>query len=119
MKGSCHCGKVAYTADITPTEAIACNCSICRRKGSLLHAVPADAFRLERGLSWSTIGDATTVYKFNKHRIDHHSCTTCGCSVFSRGTGRDGTPMVMVNLRCAEDVDLSTLKITAFDGASM
>ncbi len=119
MKGSCHCGKVAFTADIAPTDAITCNCSICRRKGSVLAAVPGDKFHLERGLSWSTIGDATTVYTFNTHKIEHHTCSTCGCTPFARGKGRDGSAMVMVNLRCAEDVDLSKLKITAFDGASM
>lgn len=114
MKGSCHCGKVAYHADIaTPTEAITCNCSICRRKGSVLAAVPGDAFTLDRGEG------QTTIYKFNKHRIEHHTCPTCGCTPFVRGTGSDGKPMVMVNLRCAEDVDLSKLKITEFDGASM
>jgi hypothetical protein len=32
MRGSCHCGKVAYHLDAEPTEAIECNCSICRRK---------------------------------------------------------------------------------------
>ena len=113
MRGSCHCGKVAYHADITPTEAITCNCSICRRKGSVLAAVPGDKFHLERG------ADATTVYKFNTHKIEHHTCATCGCTPFARGAGRDGKPMVMVNLRCSEDIDITTLKITAFDGASM
>jgi hypothetical protein len=85
----------------------------CRRKGSVLAALPGDAFHLERGEG------QTTIYKFNTHKIEHHTCPTCGCTPFARGAGRDGKPMVMVNLRCAEDVDLSKLKITAFDGASM
>lgn len=112
MKGSCHCGKVAYTADIAPTEAFQCNCSLCRRKGYLLAPVPGDAFALERGAG------ETTIYKFNRHRIEHHTCTTCGCAPFSQGPGRDGKPMVMVNLRCAEDIDLATIKAIPFDGAN-
>ena len=31
----------------------------------------------------------------------------------------DGRPMVAVNLRCAEDFDLSRLTVTQFDGASL
>ena len=35
-KGSCHCGKVAFEVEGDVTYAMACNCSICSRKGSLL-----------------------------------------------------------------------------------
>lgn len=117
MKGSCHCGKVAYHADIAPTEAYVCNCSLCRRKGYMLAPVPGEAFILDRGAG------ETTIYKFNKHRIEHHTCATCGCAPFSRGPigaeeGQDGKPMVMANLRCAEDIDLATVKLIEFDGAN-
>jgi len=38
FRGSCHCGKLAYTVDeALPAKAMACNCSICRRKGALHH----------------------------------------------------------------------------------
>jgi hypothetical protein len=37
----------------------------------------------------------------------------------AEGTGPDGEAMVAVNLRCAENRDLSTIKITQFDGASL
>jgi hypothetical protein len=47
IRGSCHCGKVAYRLDAAPTAAIECNCSICRRKGAILAAVAPDAFHLE------------------------------------------------------------------------
>jgi hypothetical protein len=36
-----------------------------------------------------------------------------------RGDGPDGEAMVVINLRCAENVDLSTIKIAQFDGASL
>ncbi len=35
-KGSCHCGKVAFEVEGELNEAMACNCSMCSRKGSLL-----------------------------------------------------------------------------------
>ena len=45
-QGSCHCGKVRYEAEGELKSAIACNCSMCQRKGSLLWFIPRDALRL-------------------------------------------------------------------------
>ncbi len=113
MRGSCHCGKVAYTTPDTPTEAMSCNCSICRRRGSLLAFTTPDKFKLE------TSREALTVYTFKSHVIRHQFCKTCGCAPFAEGTAPDGKPMVALNLRCAEGIDLKALKITEFDGASL
>jgi hypothetical protein len=113
VQGSCHCGRIAYSLDAEPTEAIECNCSICRRKGALLAAFAPDKFQLE------TSRDDIAVYTFGKHVIRHQFCKTCGCAPFAEGIGPDGEAMVAINLRCAENVDLSTVKISRFDGASL
>ena len=39
-RGSCHCGRIAFEVEGELTAAVACNCSICSRKGALLWAVP-------------------------------------------------------------------------------
>ena len=44
--GSCHCGNVAFEVEGELSGAMACNCSICSRKGSLLWSVPRDKFKL-------------------------------------------------------------------------
>lgn len=113
IHGSCHCGRVAFSADLEPTEAIDCNCSICRRKGALLAFAAPDKFTLE------TPREALSTYTFRKHVIRHHFCEVCGCAPFSEGTGPDGQPMVAINLRCVEGLDLSKIKIMPFDGASL
>jgi hypothetical protein len=113
MRFSCHCGKVVCRIDAEPSEAIECNCSICRRKGASLAAVAPERFHLE------TARDALAVYTFGRHVIRHQFCKTCGCAPFSEGTMPDGTAMVAVNLRCAEDLDLAAIRITPFDGASL
>lgn len=110
--GSCHCGRVRFRLDQKPTEAMQCNCSICRRKGYLLAFTTPEAFTLE------TPRDELTVYTFGKHVIRHQFCRTCGCAPFGEGTGPNG-PMVGVNLRCLDDFNLSAVKITEFDGASL
>ena len=114
LKGSCHCGAVAFTVDADPpTEAIACNCSHCRRKGFLLAFYSPDQFHLEQG------GDALKSYYFNRHAIEHQFCGTCGCQPFAAGTGPDGKPMRAVNLRCIENVDPDALSVHHYDGAKL
>lgn len=113
FSGSCHCGAVAYEADGTPDVAISCNCSICRRKAAILYFLPADRFTLKTDRS------AMATYTFNTHRIQHLFCTTCGCAPFAEAAAPDGTPMVAINLNCAEGIDLGTVQIKAYDGASL
>jgi len=112
IRGSCHCGKIAYTLDEdAPTQGIECNCSICRRKGYLHHFSTPDKFALE--------GDREDIqaYTFNTHNIRHQFCKTCGCAPFAEGEGPSG-PMVEINLRCVEGLDLSALTVIPYDGAS-
>jgi hypothetical protein len=110
-KGGCHCGKVSYEvkADLSQ-QVIACNCSICQKKGHLLTFLPAEQFRLLSG------EDALTDYQFNTKNIHHLFCSTCGVQSFTRGTGRDGKQMVSINVRCLEGVDLDKVKVTPYDG---
>jgi hypothetical protein len=113
MRGSCHCGKVAYHTDVEPKEAMSCNCSICRRKGHVLMFITPDKFTLE------TPRENIGAYTFKSHSIRHLFCTNCGCSPFNEGTDPKGNKMVALNLRCAEDVDLTKITIKEFDGASL
>jgi hypothetical protein len=113
VRGSCHCGRIAWHADADPQEAIECNCSICRKRGSVLAAIAPEQFHLE------TPREEIAVYTFNRHVIRHQFCKTCGCAPFAEGTGPGGKAIVALNLRCADDFDLGALKIMPFDGASL
>jgi hypothetical protein len=110
--GSCHCGKVRYQVTLDLGKVISCNCSMCKRKGSLLTFAPAEQFKLQSG------EDNLTSYKFNKMVIDHLFCSTCGVTSFARGVGKNGEPMVAVNARCLDGVDPASLDVMHFDGAS-
>jgi hypothetical protein len=113
-RGSCHCGRIAFTLEGEIAEAVDCNCSLCRRRGGLLAFFPRDALRLE-----TAEGDYAT-YRFNQHHIDHHFCHTCGIAPFSEGVDpRSGAKTVAVNVRCLPDLDLATIAIVPFDGARL
>lgn len=110
---SCHCGAVsADVAEDLPARGMVCNCSICRRKGTVLHFTPAGNVRIQAA------DDAIGSYQFNRHVIEHKFCRVCGCSPFARGSTPDGGEMVAVNLRCVPECDLDALEIDRVDGAS-
>ena len=110
--GGCHCGKVRYEAEVDLSKpVVACNCSMCGRSGTLLTFVGANQFKLLSG------EDALGDYLFNRHHIHHLFCRVCGIKSFARGTGKDG-PMVAINARCLDGVDVAKLTVTHHDGKS-
>ncbi|MFZ5842557.1 MAG: GFA family protein [Pseudomonadota bacterium] len=112
-QGSCHCGKIAFEVEGDIDGALACNCSICQRKGSLLWFVPRTAMTLltpEANLS---------TYTFNKHQIKHRFCATCGIHPYGEGTAPDGSVMAAINIRCLEGIDLNAIPVQHYDGRAL
>jgi hypothetical protein len=112
-KGSCHCGRVAFEVEGTIENALACNCSICVRKGSLLWFVPRDKLHLK------TPESSLSTYMFNKHVIKHRFCANCGIHPFGEGVDPKGNATAAVNIRCLEDIDLGSIPVKQFDGRSL
>lgn len=112
-KGSCHCGKIAFEVEGDIDSALACNCSICSRKGSLLWFVPRERLTLH------TPEEAASTYTFNKHVIKHRFCPTCGIHPYGEGVDPKGNAMAAINIRCLEDVDLACVPVHNFDGRSV
>ena len=112
-KGSCHCGKVAIEAEGEIKDAMACNCSMCLRRGSLLWFIPRDQLQL-----LTPEADAAT-YKFHKHVIEHRFCPACGIHVFGEGADPTGKRMAAVNIRCLEDFNLESIPVKHFDGRAL
>jgi hypothetical protein len=110
--GGCHCGDVRYEVKIALDPVISCNCSICSKRASLLSFTMPENFKLLSGEG------KMTDYQFNKHIIHHLFCTRCGTASFGRGRRPDGQEMIAINVRCLDNVDVSALKITPFDGRS-
>ena len=108
--GSCHCGKIRFEVEGEIDSGLACSCSMCSRRGSLLWFVPREQLVL-RGSD-----DVLSTYTFNKHAIQHHFCATCGIHPYGEGTDPKGQRMAAVNLRCIENLDLSTIPVHEFDG---
>ena len=97
--GGCQCGAVHFEVDCTLDHPIVCNCSRCQRLGSVLVFAPRAAFAL------TADEGALREYLFNKHRIRHVFCGTCGIQSFAYGTAPDGSEVVAVNVNCLDGVD--------------
>ena len=112
--GSCHCGNVAIEVEGPIDGAMACNCSMCARRASLLWFVPFERMKLK------TPEAAAGRYMFHKHVIQHRFCRQCGIHVYGEGQDPAGRKMAAVNLRCfVESVDLDAIPVQHFDGRAM
>jgi hypothetical protein len=112
-RGSCHCGKIAVEVEGLIDKALACNCSICSRKGSLLWFVPREQLTVEA--DDENIG----TYQFNKHLIRHRFCRTCGIHPYAEGIDPQGRAMAAINLRCLGGLDLERIPVQQFDGLAL
>jgi len=109
-RGSCHCGRIVFEVEGEPSVLLACNCSMCQRRGSLLWFVPRDRLRL-----LTPEGNASS-YEFNKHVIKHRFCSHCGIHPYGEGADPSGKAMAAINACCLEDIELSALEVDHFDG---
>ena len=112
-QGSCHCGRVSFQVEGTIASALACNCSMCSRKGSLLWFVPHSQLQL-----LSAEANAAT-YTFNRHKIKHRFCPTCGIHPYGEASDPTGKAMAAVNIRCLEGIDLAQIPVTHNDGRAV
>lgn len=110
--GGCHCGAVRYEVDASLDGAIACNCSICQKRGMVLVFTPRSNFKLLSG------GDNMSDYRFNTHKIAHMFCKTCGVESYAFASAPDGTEMAAININCLDGIEPREVKERPFDGRS-
>ncbi len=113
LTGSCHCGATGWTLEGDPGSATACNCTLCRRYGTLwAYDYENERIRIS--------GPASAYTRAGKPNppLEIRFCTTCGCVVCWRALRLDdqGRRRIAVNLRLAEPDAVADLPIDHFDG---
>jgi len=109
--GSCHCGRVRFEVEADLDHVRVCDCSICRRRGALIHRVEEAAFRPLTPL------EDLTAYKFHTRTATDYFCPTCGILPFRRP--RTAPEMWAINVRCLEGVDLDAIPVERVHGSRL
>ncbi|HVN63315.1 MAG TPA: GFA family protein [Candidatus Binataceae bacterium] len=90
VDGSCHCGKIAFEADVDPSKAGICHCADCQKlTGSAYRATiqaPAATFKLLRGAPKIYIKTADS-----GNRRAHAFCPDCGTPVYAAAVANTPT----------------------------
>lgn len=109
LEGSCHCAAVRWQLDEMPESATACNCTACRRYGTLwAYGHEGENIRVE---------GQTTAY-VRGGSLSFNFCPTCGGVTHWRALTADaqGRRRMAVNLRMTEPAPVAQLPIDHFDG---
>lgn len=109
MRGSCHCGAVEWRFTGLPESATVCNCTVCRRYGTLwAYGFEGEGIDVSGRTAEYVRGDS----------LGFHFCPACGCVAFWRSLKRDdaGRRRIGVNLRMAEPDAVAKVPIDRFDG---
>lgn len=105
--GGCHCGAVRYEVEMELDKVLECNCSHCHKKGILLTFADNKDFTLTQGAEY------LSEYWFNKKSIRHLFCEICGVQSFAEHLA---VPSMVINARCLDGVDTSSLTVEKYNG---
>jgi len=110
LRGSCHCGAVKFEFRENPEWLTECNCSACRRFGTVwAHGSP-------KNVTIEKEPDATFAYVWGDKELEFHTCKTCGNTTHWAPVDPEGDRMA-VNTRLVPAEDVKDIRVRHFDGA--
>ena len=111
IDGTCHCGRIQWRFDGEIERVTACNCTVCRRYGTLW----AYGYKDEE----IEVSGPTQEYLRGEKELGFHFCGHCGCVAYWLGTApnAEGRYRIAVNARLATDPQqIQSIPIRHFDG---
>jgi len=123
-QGSCHCGKFRFEVDVDIDHVRVCDCSICHKRGALIHRVPNDDVRLITPLN------QLTLYQWGTMTAEDYFCRVCGILPLRRPRVRDPSEEERkqgatrfegwaVNTRCLAGFDTTSVPEKAIHGSRL
>jgi hypothetical protein len=107
IEASCHCGAVRLEIDHAPEAVTQCNCSICRRYGTIMDYYSPKEVAVQGG---------TDTYQWGDKSLSFHRCKVCGCVTHWSATDPTYDRMG-VNARLMAPEILAAARVRKFDGA--
>jgi hypothetical protein len=102
---------VRFEVDADLDHVRVCDCSICRKRGALLHRVFEAQFRLLTPLA------DLALYQFHTRTAKDYFCPTCGILSFRRP--RTAPEQWSINVRCLEGIDLDAVPVKKVFGSRL
>ena len=110
IQASCHCGAVRVEVAHAPETVTDCNCSICRRYGTLWAYYSPKLVRI------APTEGATDIYMWDDRSLEFHRCRNCGCVTHWAAADKSSDRMG-VNARLMAPEILAQARVRRFDGA--
>lgn len=112
LESTCHCGAVQIEVPRKPRRLTNCNCSICRRYGTLW------AYYKCAGVRILAKPGSTSRYSWGHKRLSFVRCKTCGCIMYWEPVQAKAGSMMGVNARNFEPGMIEGVRVRRLDGAS-
>ena len=103
-KLKCHCGTIEAEINTSGNldKILRCNCSLCKRKGTVMSMVKNEDFKIIKG------EDKLKLYQFHTKVAKHYFCIICG--IYTHHNPRSNPAMTGFNLGCIDDINTFDLK---------
>lgn len=98
-RASCHCGGVVLALDLPHgvVDPRRCDCSYCRRRGTIVAAVPKNGLHVLQG------AQQLRLYQFGTTVARHYFCRECG--IHTHHQRRSDPTQYGYNVACLEGVN--------------
>ena len=111
LTGTCHCGALRIEIAQPPTEITNCNCSICRRLGTLWAYYPVEQVSIHGH------PEHTDSYVHGDRTLRVVRCKTCGCTSHWEPLEVKPGARLGVNVRNFKPDDIGAVRMRLLDGA--
>jgi hypothetical protein len=109
VEGSCLCAAVRVTVARRPRSVTQCNCSVCRRYGTLW------AYYRRAAVTIAAPRGGLTSFSVEKGGLRFVRCATCGC-VVAWERRREPDARMGVNARLLDHAVIAEVPISVLDG---
>ncbi len=112
-RASCHCGAVVLELDLPDgiVGARRCDCSMCRRRGTIVAFVPLAGITVLQG------EEDLKLYQFHTKTAKHYFCAHCG--IYTHHQRRSDPTQYGYNVGCLEGVNPFDLEpVKTYDGVN-
>jgi len=110
IQGECLCQAVQVGAARRPRQVTQCNCSVCRRYGTLW------AYYRRSAVSITAARGALEEYAVRPGGLRVVRCSTCGCVICWDGRGKAPDRRIGLNTRLLDHALMASVPVKVLDG---